>query len=54
MFGLTTREWALFGLGSAVQGALMGVLFHSMEFLVLNAFCAGLDIYLLLNSGSPE
>lgn len=53
-FGLTAREWSMFGIGSAVQGALMGAMFHSLFFLVVNMFCLGINIYLFQNSGSEE
>lgn len=54
LFGLTTREWCLFGIGSALQGALMGAMFHSVEFLVFNMFCLGLNAYAFSQTGSED
>lgn len=44
--GLTTKEWYAFGIGSAINGALFGVMIHSLFFLVLNGLCLGINLYL--------
>lgn len=54
MFGLTRREWVLFGVGCSVQGALMGVLFHSAFYLGFNLAALAMDVYLLQTIGSEE
>lgn len=54
MFGLTTREWYLFGIGSAVQGALVGAVLHSLPLIALNLVCLAFGLYMLPNSGTEE
>lgn len=54
MFGLTSREWYIFGIGAAIQGAFVGVILHSPFTLGLNLLCLAYDIYMLGKTGSPE
>lgn len=40
------RDWAAFGAGSSVTGALVGAMLHNPLVLVLNMLVLALDIYL--------
>lgn len=47
MFGLTTREWYLVGIGQAVQGALIGAFLHSAFILTLDIACLAFGLYMI-------
>jgi hypothetical protein len=50
---MSRREWYSFGLGAAVQGALVSVLVHSLFLLLLNMFFVGTNIW-ALSTGTDE
>lgn len=54
MFGLTSREWYIFGIGAAIQGAFVGAILHSALILGINLLCLAWDLYMLGKTGSPE
>lgn len=54
IFGMERKELFAFGIGSALNGGLLGALYHDPFILVVNVIALGLNIYLFNAVGETD